>query len=132
MTNSSLSSRAAADSLDAITFGVTKLRLYTENYVTLLAEFSITFNPATDFLPSIASISGTPISTTALAAGDALAFRVINDLDEVRWQGSGIGAVGLNTSNAIVKLSNTNLMTGQEVLLNTMALSSTGQLKLPE
>jgi hypothetical protein len=114
--------------MDAAISGVTKLEIWTADYVTRLAEFTITFGAATEAIPSVTTVGSLPISTTGLADGTAGAFRVVT-ASATRWEGTGVTAV--NTSAALVTLTNLSITTGQTVNLTACSLSFAGSVVVP-
>ena len=115
--------------MDAAIAGVTKLEIYTAAYGSKLAEFTISFGAASEAIPSVTTVGDLPISTTGLDEGTAGAFRVVTASD-TRWEGTGANAV--NTSDALVVLTNLSIATGQTVNLTACSLSFAGTLLVPE
>jgi hypothetical protein len=116
--------------MDAAATGVTKLEVWTVDYGTKLASFDITFEPATEDIPSVLMVGSLPISTTGLDDGIAGAFRVVTD-SATRWEESGSSAV--NISEAMVTLAPSLVIaTGQTVNLTACSLSFAGTLLVPE
>jgi hypothetical protein len=120
--------QAAADMLDAVRSGITKLEIYTAGYGTKLVEFNITFGSATVALPSVITVGSTPISATGITNGTAGSFRVVTN-SATRWEATGSTAVGL--ADAMVVLTNLSIGDGQAVQLLGCTLSFDGTL-LPE
>jgi hypothetical protein len=113
---------AIVDRVDAGT-GAGKLQIFTAAYGALLAEFTLddpAFGAATVADPSVATASGMPKSTTGVANGTAGSFRVVASDNVMMWEGTGSSAV--NTSAAMVILTNLSISTGQTVNLVSMTM----------
>ena len=118
-----LESDAAKDGLDAKIAGAVRLRIYTADFITELAVFTITFGAATNACPSVATVGSVPISGSWIATGTAGAYRVTNaDGNVVRWGHSGANAVA-TTGSPHVLLSTTSAVNGAAVSLNSMTMT---------
>jgi hypothetical protein len=130
-----LSNATKAAALDAIVdrvdagSGAGKLQIFTAAYGSLLAEFTLddpAFGAATVADPSVATAAGMPKATTGAATGTAGSFRVVDSDNVMMWEGTGATAV--NTSAAMVILTNLSISTGQTVNLVSMTMSFAGTL----
>lgn len=110
--------------------GTAQVEIYTASHATLLVEFDLAATPfGTATTPSAGSPSiatatglpGTPIEGTAVADGDAGAYRIKDKDGTVRAEGSGTDAV--NTASAVVILNNLSITNGQTVNLNDLKLA---------
>ena len=130
-----LSNATKAAALDAIVdrvdagAGAGKLQIFTDAYGSLLAEFTLSdpaFGAATVADPSVATAASMPKTTTGAATGTAGSFRVVDSDNVMMWEATGSTAV--NTSAAMVVLTNLSITTGQTVNLVSMSLSFAGTL----
>ena len=108
-----------------------KLQIFTDSYGTLLAEFTFSdpaFVSATVASPSVATAASLPKATTGIAAGTAGAFRIVDSNNTMVWEESGSTAV--NTSTAMVIMTNLAIDVGQTVNLVGCSLSFSGTLSV--
>jgi hypothetical protein len=119
---------AGANRVDAGS-GPGKLQVFTDDYETMLAEFTLSdpaFGAATVADPSVKTAAGMPKTTTGAATGTAGSFRVVDSDNVMMWEGTGSTAV--NTASAMVVLTNLSITSGQTVNLVSMTLSFAGTL----
>ena len=119
------SAATAKAMVDAAVSGATTLEVWTVDYGAKLAEIPITFGSASEALPSVATVTGLPITASASGSGTAGAFRVTAG-GSTRWEGTGTDA--LNTANAIVVIDNLTIASGDGVKLISCGLGFPGSL----
>ncbi|MBD1918845.1 MULTISPECIES: hypothetical protein [Cyanophyceae] len=118
-----LTAANAKRGLDAKINGAVRLRIFTANYGTELAVFTIAFSAATATCPSVATVGSTPIAGTWAANGTAGSYRVTNaDASTTYWEHTGATAVAASGSPHAL-LSSTAAVSGATVSLNSFTMA---------
>lgn len=101
--------------------GADKIRIYTSGYALQLAEVAITLGTASvsDFVSTL-SVTGLPLSGSWSDDGTAAAFRILED-ETVIFEGSGFWAV--NTTGALLNISNTTAVDGATFNITSVAFT---------
>jgi len=118
-----LISTSAQAACNAVVGSAVRLRIYTSAYASELATITIAYGSATNACPSVANLTGLPITAAWSADGTAASYRVTNaDGSVVYWEGNGVAAIA-TTGTPQLLLSNVNAVNSAQVQVLSLAYS---------
>ena len=118
-----LISTSAQAACNAVVGSAVRLRIYTASYAEELATITIAYASASNACPSVADLTGLPITAAWLATGTAASYRVTNaDGSVVYWEGNGAAAIATTGSPQLL-LSSTSAVDEAQVQIITLPFS---------